>query len=50
MSRIPDFAKVAFGPTATAAPAGNAEPWLTPEGILVKPAYGEADLAGVDFL
>ena len=33
-------------------PAGNgaAAPWLTPEGIAVKPAYGEADLAGLDFL
>ena len=26
------------------------EPWLTPEGILVKPGYGEADVAGIDFL
>jgi methylmalonyl-CoA mutase len=50
MSRIPDFTKLAFAPAAVAAPAGKAEPWLTPEGILVKPAYGEADLAGVDFL
>ena len=50
MSRIPDFADVAFERIATAAPAGSAEPWLTPEGILVKPAYGEADLAGLDFL
>ena len=50
MSRIPDFADVAFERAATAAPAGSAEPWLTPEGILVKPAYGEADLAGLDFL
>src|SRR6476619_208945 len=50
MSRIPDFADVAFERIATAAPTGNAEPWLTPDGILVKPAYGEADLAGLDFL
>src|SRR6202008_2493634 len=50
MTRIPDFADIAFEPVATAAPAGKAEPWLTPEGILVKAAYGEADLAGVDFL
>src|SRR5689334_842285 len=50
MSRIPDFANVAFAPVATPAPAGRAEPWLTPEGIPVKPAYGEADLAGIDFL
>ncbi|WP_316230649.1 methylmalonyl-CoA mutase [Bradyrhizobium sp. SZCCHNR1051] len=50
MSRIPDFTAIAFEPTATPAPAGHAEPWLTPEGIPVKPAYGEADLAGIDFL
>src|SRR4051794_4089347 len=50
MSRIPNFADVAFERAATAAPTGSAEPWLTPEGILVKPAYSEADLAGLDFL
>src|SRR5262244_1898035 len=50
MSQGPDFADVAFERTASAAPAGSAEPWLTPEGIPVKPVYGEADLAGIDFL
>src|ERR1700748_482916 len=50
MSRVPNFANVAFEPAAPAAPAGSAEPWLTPEGIPVKPAYGEADLAGVENL
>src|ERR1700761_5713735 len=50
MSRVPNFANVAFEPVAAAAPAGKTEPWLTPEGILVKPVYGEADLAGLDFL
>src|SRR3982075_2352037 len=50
MSRIPNFANVAFEKTASAEPAGNAEPWLTPEGILVKPGYSEADLEGIDFL
>jgi methylmalonyl-CoA mutase len=50
MSRIPNFADVAFQPVASAAAAGKAEPWLTPEGIPVKPLYGEADLAGIDFL
>src|SRR5262249_43275038 len=50
MSRIPNFADIAFEPVAPAAQGGRAEPWLTPEGILVKPAYGEADLAGIDFL
>ncbi|MBR0832681.1 hypothetical protein JQ612_05690, partial [Bradyrhizobium manausense] len=47
MSRIPNFADIAFERTATSAPSGSAEPWLTPEGILVKSAYGEADLAGL---
>src|SRR6478672_5228253 len=50
MSRIPNFATIAFENTARARPAGNAEPWLTPEGILVKPGYSEADLEGIDFL
>src|SRR3981189_3745188 len=50
MTRIPNFAEVAFGPVAAAKPAGNAEPWLTPEGILVKPRYSDADLEGIDFL
>ncbi|MEY9297203.1 methylmalonyl-CoA mutase cobalamin-binding domain/chain [Bradyrhizobium elkanii] len=50
MTRIPDFADVAFQPVATTAPAASAEPWLTPEGIPVKSVYGEADLEGIDFL
>src|ERR1700686_2101888 len=50
MSRIPNFANIAFEKTARAEPAGGAEPWLTPEGILVKPGYSEVDLEGIDFL
>src|SRR5687767_2983089 len=50
MSKIPDFAKVDFGPAAVDAPGGAADPWLTPEGIAVKAAYSEADLSGIDFL
>src|SRR5213079_3315619 len=50
MTRIPNFADVAFSPVTPPAPAGRAEPWLTPEGIPVKPAYSEADVAGIDFL
>src|SRR5215211_7014355 len=50
MSRIPNFADIAFEPVAASAPAGGAEPWLTPEGIFVKPGYSEADLEGIDFL
>src|SRR5882757_3945756 len=50
MSRIPNFAKIAFEKTAGAERASGAQPWLTPEGILVKPRYREADLEGIDFL
>src|SRR5689334_5643048 len=50
MSRIPNFADIAFEKAAPPSPAGSAEPWLTPEGIPVKPCYGEADLDGIDFL
>src|SRR5271154_3246336 len=51
MSRIPNFTDVAFAPTAAVgSAAARAEPWLTPEGILVKPGYSEADLKGIDFL
>jgi methylmalonyl-CoA mutase len=51
MSRIPDFSAVAFAdvPMPTAA-ADAAPPWLTPEGIPVKPVYGPQDRAGIDFL
>jgi methylmalonyl-CoA mutase len=49
MSRVPNFASVAFA-DAAGAPAAKAEPWLTPEGIAVKPVYGESDVAGLDFL
>src|SRR5450756_2469920 len=44
------FADIKFEAIAPAPPAGNAEPWLTPEGILVKPGYAEADLDAIDFL
>jgi methylmalonyl-CoA mutase len=50
MTRIPNFADLAFEPVAAPAPAGSAEPWLTPEGIPVKSSYSESDLEGIDFL
>src|SRR5450631_58967 len=50
MSRIPNFANIAFENAARPQAAGGAELWLTPEGILVKPGYSEADLQGIDFL
>ncbi|MDE2578704.1 MAG: methylmalonyl-CoA mutase [Hyphomicrobiales bacterium] len=52
MTRIPNFADVAFAPAAAApqTPANDAAPWLTPEGIAVKPAYGPADIADLAYI
>ncbi len=50
MTRIPDFAEIAFGHPAVASAESVGTPWLTPEGITVKPVYGNADLKGIDFL
>jgi methylmalonyl-CoA mutase len=52
MSPIPNFAEVEFAQAQGAAASGaaGAAPWLTPEGIVVKPRYGADDLAGLDFL
>jgi len=51
MTGIPNFTTVEFGEAAvTADTAQAAEPWLTPEGIAVKLAYGPPDVAGLDFL
>jgi methylmalonyl-CoA mutase len=49
MSQIPDFSAIDFA-AAPAAPADSTAPWLTPEGIGVKGAYGPADVAGLDSL
>jgi methylmalonyl-CoA mutase len=49
MSRIPDFASLDLGRGAAAA-ASDAEPWMTPEGIAVKPFYTAEDLEGLDHL
>jgi methylmalonyl-CoA mutase len=50
MTQVPNFATVDFAPADTANDAGAAPPWLTPEGIPVKPAYGPDDVTGLDFL
>jgi methylmalonyl-CoA mutase len=50
MAQIPDFTKVEFADNAVAAAAAIGQPWLTPEGISVKPVYGPDDVAGLDFL
>src|SRR5436305_8428302 len=50
MTRIPDFTQVDYSATPAALAPGSAEPWLTPEGIAVKPVYGADDVKGLDFL
>jgi methylmalonyl-CoA mutase len=50
MTRIPDFSTIDVASAAVATPPTRSEPWLTPEGIAVKGAYGPEDLAGLDFL
>ncbi|MCK1599077.1 methylmalonyl-CoA mutase [Bradyrhizobium sp. 164] len=50
MSDIPNFANVAFERCSVVASSVPVDPWATPEGIPVKSAYGEADIAGLDFL
>src|SRR6478752_3676244 len=51
MTSIPNFADVAFASSILpAAPAGAATPWVTPEGIAVKPVFGPDDVKGLDFL
>src|SRR5262249_56126370 len=50
MTRIPNFARVEFAEEPVATAPGAAEPWITPEGISVKPIYGPSDLAELDFL
>src|SRR5689334_23382052 len=50
MTRVPDFTTIDFAEAKPQGRAGTAAPWLTPEGIAVKPAYGPDDLAGLDFL
>src|SRR5215831_16029318 len=47
---IPDFSRIEFSDAPIASAAGAAEPWLTPEGIPVKPVYGPDDVVGLDFL
>src|SRR6478735_6415088 len=50
MTSIPNFADVAFESISPVAPAGTAAPWITPEGIAVKPVFGADDVNGLDFL
>jgi methylmalonyl-CoA mutase len=50
MTRLPDFTKVEFVESSGPDVPGAATPWLTPEGIVVRPVYGPDDVAGLDFL
>jgi methylmalonyl-CoA mutase len=50
VTSVPDFSEVAFEDAQAEARAPGDEPWLTPEGIAVKGAYGSEDRAGLDFL
>jgi methylmalonyl-CoA mutase len=50
MTRISDFASVAWRDAPVAPPPPDGTAWLTPEGIPVKPHHGPADRAGLDFL
>ena len=50
MSQVPNFATLDFADAAPSPTADAGKPWTTPEGIPVKPVFGEADLAGIDFL
>lgn len=51
MSPIPDYSRIPFADASgAAARADGAEAWTTPEGVVVSPVYGPADLAGLDFL
>ena len=50
MSQIPDFSKIPFSrPTNDSTITRDAD-IPTPEGIMLKSAYGADDLAGLDFL
>jgi len=60
MTSIPDFTRIKLDEAKKANGAGHhiadpagavdAETWLTPEGIALKPVYTGADTAGLDFL
>ena len=47
---LPDFAATPWRPPAATTAVPASEPWLTPEGIAVKPAFTASDIAGMDFV
>ena len=50
MSRIPDFSQVSFADAKADTGSASGAPWLTPEGIAVKPLYEPADVSSLDAL
>ncbi|MDQ0347435.1 methylmalonyl-CoA mutase [Ancylobacter vacuolatus] len=50
MSAIPDFSAREWRAPRAPLPAASTQSWTTPEGILVKPAFGPDDLAGLGFV
>ncbi|MFG1462012.1 methylmalonyl-CoA mutase [Xanthobacter sp. DSM 24535] len=50
MSRLPAFADIDWRAPELAPPPAKFAPWVTPEGIAVKPLYGPSDVAGLDFI
>src|SRR3954465_2139705 len=50
MTKIPNFSAIDFAPAAANTNAASSAPWLTPEGIPVKPLYGADDVQNLDFL
>jgi methylmalonyl-CoA mutase len=50
MSRIPDFSHADFADAKAGTGSVGGTPWLTPEGIAVKPLYEPADVSGLDAL
>ena len=50
MSRIPNFAGLDWRTPGLPGVAADAQPWMTPEGIAVKSAYGPADIDGLAFV
>ncbi|MBB3998057.1 methylmalonyl-CoA mutase [Aureimonas pseudogalii] len=46
MSRIPDFSRWSLPPSEASVPLPQGDPVPLPEGIALRPAYGEADRAG----
>jgi methylmalonyl-CoA mutase len=50
MTRIPNFSNTSWARPQAKSETANAPIWETPEGITVKRAYGEGDLAGLNFL